>query len=138
MEFTLDLLENSYDYISESLMYYKEYCYFETHDPDRDDVVLKRKWKTTFVLLTQGIELLVKEALSRINSQLVFENIDIKNNDNSKTISFAKAFDRLLYLDDSKLKNIDIDFIKKCINVRNSCIHYKIKMNSIEIKQKYC
>lgn len=138
MDFTLDLLENSYDYISESLMYYKEYCYIETHDPDRDDVLLKRKWKTTFVLLTQAIELLVKEKLSRINPQLVFDNIDIKNNDSSKTITFSKAFDRLLYLDSTVLKNVDIDFIKKCINVRNSCIHYKIKMNSIEIKQKYC
>lgn len=138
MDFTLDLIENSYDYLSESLMYYKNYCYDETHDPDRDDLILKRKWKTTFILLTQAIELLVKEKLSRINPQLVFENIDIKNNDLSKTITFSKAFDRLLNLDSSVLKNVDIDFIKKCINVRNSCIHYKIKMNSIDIKQKYC
>ena len=31
-----------------------------------------------------------------------------------------------------------MQFLIKCGNIRNECIHYKVKLNSIDIKKKYC
>ena len=46
MNFELNLIENSYDYIKETLYYYKKIGYGESHDEDRNSIEEKRKWKT--------------------------------------------------------------------------------------------
>lgn len=138
MLFELDLLENSYDYLNETLRYYKKIGYNETHDPDRDSIEEKKKWKTTFILLVQAVELLIKEKLYRINPILVYEDIDIKNNDNGKVIGYSKSVDRLANFNPKLITETDKQFLKSCGNVRNQCIHYKVSLNSIEIKIKYC
>lgn len=138
MQFELDLLENSYDYLNETLKYYKDLGYIETHDPDRDDLEDKKRWKTTYILLVQAVELLIKEKLNRMNKQLIFEDIDISNNDNSKVIGYSKSIDRLSNLKPGILNEEEKQFLKSCGNIRNQCIHYKVKLNSIEIKIKYC
>ncbi len=138
MQFELDLLENSYDYLNETLRYYKDLGYNETHDPDRDSIDEKKKWKTTFILLVQAVELLIKEKLFRINPVLIYEDIDAKNNDNSKVIGYSKSIERLSNFNSNLIPESDIQFLKSCGNIRNQCIHYKVSLNSIEIKKKYC
>ena len=86
MNFELNLIENSYDYINETLFYYKNIGYDENHDEDRNSIEEKRKWKTTFILLVQATELLLKEALFKINPILIYENIDEIPNSKNKTM----------------------------------------------------
>lgn len=138
MQFEMNLLENSYDFISETLRYYKELGYNETHDPDRDSIEEKKRWKTTYILLVQAVELLIKEKLFQINPQLIFDNIDISNNDTSKVIGYSKSIDRICNLKPSILDEEKKQFLKTCGNIRNQCIHSTVKLNSIEIKIKYC
>ena len=38
MNFELNLIENSYDYIKETLYYYKKIGYDESHDEDRNSI----------------------------------------------------------------------------------------------------
>lgn len=138
MQFELNLLENSYDYLNESLEYYKRIGYDETHNPEIDSIDEKKKWKTTFLLLVQAVELLIKEKLHRVNSILIYEDIDSKNIDKSKLITYSKSLDRLLNLYPRILQEKDKQFLLQCGNVRNECIHGKVILNSIEIKKKYC
>ncbi|MBR6253323.1 MAG: hypothetical protein IKR04_05775 [Clostridia bacterium] len=138
MEFELDLLRNSYDYLKESLEYYSKIGYDESHDPERENMNLKIKWKTTFLLLVQAIELLLKEKLSRISPILIYDNIDNISINNPKTISYKNSINRLKYLKPKLLKDEDAKFLIKCGDIRNDFVHYKVKLNSIDIKKKYC
>lgn len=88
MNFELNLIENSYDYINKTLFYYKNIAYDESHDEDRNSIEEKRKWKTTFILLVQATELILKAALYKINPILIYENIDELPNSKDKTITY--------------------------------------------------
>lgn len=138
MEFELDLIENSYDYLRESLDYYKKIGYHETHDPEIDSIEEKKKWKTTFVLLVQSVELLIKEKLSRINPLFIYENIDSPIHDDSKTITYSKSLIRLININSKLLNESEKQLLNEYGKIRNQCIHYKVKLNSIDIKKKYC
>lgn len=138
MNFELNLIENSYDFIKETLYYYKNLGYNESHDEDRNSVEEKRKWKTTFILLVQAIELLLKEALFKINENLIYENIDEKISDRAKTISYSKSIIRLQNLKPKIFSQNEIDLLITCGSIRNEFIHFKVNANSIEIKRKYC
>lgn len=138
MEFELNLIDNSYDYLCESLSYYKKVGYYETHDPDTDTIEEKKKWKTTFVLLVQAVELLLKEKLSRVNPVFLFEDIDSLITDKSKTITFNKSLQRLINIDSKLITDSEKQILTLCGNIRNECIHYKVKLNSVDIKKKYC
>ena len=138
MKFELNLIENSYDYIKETLYYYKKIGYNESHDEDRNSIEEKRKWKTTFILLVQAIELLLKEALFRINESLIYENIDEKISDKAKTITYSKSIARLQNLKPKLFSKNETDLLITCGNIRNKFIHFKVNANSIEIKRKYC
>lgn len=138
MDFELELLENSLDYINETLAYYKNIGYDERHDADRNSVEEKRKWKTTFILLVQAIELLLKAALFRINENLIYENIDEAITDKSKTISYSKSIMRLKNLKPKLFSKTEIELLTSCGEIRNNFIHFKVNANSIVIKKKYC
>ena len=138
MDFELNLLENSLDYLNESLGYYKDIGYEESHDKDRNTIEDKRKWKTTFILLVQAMELLLKYSLTKINEVLVYENIDEKISEDSKTISYSKSITRLKNLKPKLLIASDIEILTSCGKIRNDCIHYKVNLNSCDIKKKYC
>lgn len=45
MNFELNLIENSYDYIKETLYYYKKIGYGESHDEDRNSIEEKESGK---------------------------------------------------------------------------------------------
>ena len=138
MNFELNLIENSYDFIKETLYYYKKIGYNESHDEDRNSIEEKRKWKTTFILLVQAIELLLKQALFKINENLIYENIDEKISDRAKTITYSKSIARLQNLKPKLISQNEIDLLITCGNIRNKFIHFKVNANSIEIKRKYC
>lgn len=138
MHFELNLIENSYDYITETLNYYRRLGYDESHDEDRNSIESKRKWKTTFILLVQAMELLLKEALFKINPILIYENIDEIPSDKNKTITYSKSIIRLSNLKPKLLLNDQIELLNSCGKIRNDFIHYKVNANSIDLKKKYC
>lgn len=117
----MDLLENSYDFINSSLLYYS-YC---NDNP--------RAWKLTFINLVQGIELMIKEKLRRENKFFVYENIDKPKN----TISLSTALDRMINILDIPLAKQDIETIRKAIHIRNQMMHYEVDSSIIELQSNY-
>lgn len=98
MKVELDLIENSYDFLLESLSIYKIADFDDTHDPQIANLKYKKKLKTAFVLLVQATELILKEVLNKINPALIFENIDAPNIERQKTIQYSKSLERICNL----------------------------------------
>ena len=138
MDLELDLLENSYDYLNNALAYYNKSNLDNGHELGQAYLETKIMWKTGFVMLVQSLELLLKEVLRKNNEILVYENIDVPINANSKTISFQKAIQRIINLREEVILSGQSDFITKCCELRNQFTHYKVEFNSIDIKIKFC
>lgn len=138
MNLSMNLLENSYDYIYNALDFYHIADEYGTHDPQRSNIENKKKWKTSFILLVQAIELLIKESLYKISPCLVFENIDVPVSENSKTVSFNNSINRVSNFYNNVLSLEEIQFIKKCASIRNDYIHYEVKISTPELKHKFC
>lgn len=51
MNFELNLIENSYDYIKETLYYYKKIGYGESHDEDRNSIEEKKKVENNIYII---------------------------------------------------------------------------------------
>lgn len=122
MRLRMNLLENSYDFINSSLLFYR----FAQEDDG--------SWKIAFINLVQAIELMTKEKLRRSNKFLVFENIDKPKN----TISLAVALDRMIKILELPLDQSDVETIHHAIKLRNQMMHYEIDLSINELKEKYC
>lgn len=134
----LNLIENSFDYLEESLNYYLICDEYGEHNESYSTIKNKVKWKTAFILLVQSFELLVKAALEQKLDILIYENIDSKITGNSKTVSGSKGIERLLNIYPGYLNQNEIGYIKECINIRNDFIHSNAKIESDTLKPKYC
>lgn len=117
----MNLLENSYDFVNSSLLYFG---YSE------DD---ERNWKIAFINLVQALELMAKEKLRRANKYFIYENIDRPNN----TISLSVALDRMVNILELPLDDKDVSNIRKAIQIRNQMMHYEIDLSIHELKAKY-
>ena len=137
MKFELNLLQNSYDYIYNSLDLYKIADEYGMHDEQRTIFENKVKWKLAFVTLVQGFELLLKEILYRAHPNLIYENIDSENSSESNTITFQKAIIRTNNFSDLYIEDEDKQFLLNCSKLRNEFIHNKVNIKSEEIKSKY-
>lgn len=138
MNLELNLLDNSYDFLNNALLYYNRANLDEGHAKGQAYFEVKRNWKTAFILLMQSVELLLKEILRKTNAILVYENIDIPINDGLKTVSLNKAVQRIINLKEGLISIEQKEFILKCNEIRNQFIHYKVEYNSIDIKKKFC
>lgn len=138
MEFKMNLRENMEDFLYNSLDYYIIADESGTHDPQRSNIENKKKWKIAFIFLVQAVELLIKEALYRVNPSLVYENIDSPSLEEGKTVSFSKSVRRLINFAGEIMSAEEIRFINNCSLIRNEFIHYEVKIESPEIKAKYC
>jgi hypothetical protein len=121
MRLKMNLLENAYDFVNSSLIYYRH---------SEED---HRNWKIAFINLVQAIELMSKEKLKRSNKFLVYENIDSPKN----TISLALALDRMLSILELPLDSKDIDIVRKAIRLRNQMMHFEVDLSIYELKAKY-
>lgn len=136
MIITFDLLNNSIDYLENSFKAYiqanenGEYGNFA-------DEKNKAKFKVSFVLLCQSVELLLKYKLQTINPALVFENIDQIINSKSKTVNASQTVVRLRNLSESILSELEEKFIIKCFTIRNKYIHYECDIDCEIIKGEY-
>lgn len=138
MRVELNLVENSYDFLLESIELYTVADMDDTHDPQRANIKYQKKLKNAFVLLVQAIELILKEALNKINPVLVFENIDAPNIKGQKTIQYSKSLERIMNLKRNLLTIKEKEFLECCGKLRNEFIHFKPNFESFDIKRKYC
>lgn len=138
MKVELDLIENSYDFLLESLSIYKIADFDDTHDPQRANLKYKKKLKTAFVLLVQATELILKEVLNKINPALIFENIDTPNIERQKTIQYSKSLERICNLRSNFFSIEEKQFLENCGKLRNDFIHFKPNYESFDLKMKYC
>ncbi|WP_336774152.1 hypothetical protein [Paenibacillus sp. MMO-58] len=121
MRLKMNLLENAYDFINSSLLFY------------RLTEIDYRNWKMTFINLVQAIELLVKEKIRQTNKYLIYENIDKPKN----TISLSLAIERLLNIMELDLNKDDILTLRKAIEIRNQMMHFEVDLSLHELKAKY-
>ena len=138
MQFKMNTIENSYDFLLNSLDFYKIADEFGTHDPDTSNLSHKKKWKMAFISLVQATELLIKDILASIHPLLVFENIDIPIQQNEKTVSFSKAIGRLKNSNNDAISDEECSFLKSCARTRNDYIHSEVTVSTPELKPKFC
>lgn len=138
LEIKLNVLQNSRDYIKQSIELADIADEFGTHDKEKSDSNSKVKWKVAFICLVQGFELLAKEALEDINPCLIYKDIDKESDGFSKTINLSLAISRLISFSDLQLYDSDINLINKSVRYRNNFIHYDVKLHTEELKTIYC
>ena len=137
MRFELSLLENSHDYVINSFDLYRIADEDGIHDEQLTEFKNKVKWKLAFVTMVQAFELLMKEALFRIHPNLVYEDIDADKVSEKKTVSFQQAINRLSNLSNCPINDENKAFLVNCSKIRNEFVHYKVDIQSENLKSKY-
>ncbi|MFI3211722.1 MAG: hypothetical protein R3Y24_00090 [Eubacteriales bacterium] len=138
MEIKLDILQNSIDYVKQSIELADIADEFGNHDKEKSNNDSKVKWKLSFICLVQAFELLAKGVLTEINTCLVYKDIDKEIDGFSKTINLSLAIRRLTSFSDIQYTELDINLINKAIRFRNEFIHYDVKLYTEELKVIYC
>lgn len=137
MKIIMNLLENSQDYIINSLEFYSVADEYGTHRKEKSNIEKKTKWKLAFISLVQGFELLLKYGLERINPTLIYDDIDVLQLSMDKTVTVSKAMLRLNNFGRNPYSDEERTFIKKCFSVRNQFIHCTVSIHTEEIKSKF-
>lgn len=117
----LSILENASDFVEEALKNLEE--------ADRDP----KRWKFAIFNITQSIELIMKEALSREHQWLLFEDVDKQK----FTVNWRTArarLDKLGKLDLSKQEQANLDFAFK---KRNSIVHHSVEIIPEQLKPAF-
>jgi len=125
----LNLLENSYDYLSTSLEY----------------VVKARKeksqiaWKFALLNLVFAIELLLKERLRKENPLFIYADIDRYKpiTRETKTVSWSVLIERNKYLLGQKFIDLDSGRLQLAQSLRNQMLHYDVELEFPSIYHNY-
>src|SRR5258708_160615 len=116
----LSLIENSYNFLNESLKHYRR-----TSRNIQD-------WPFALLHITQSIELMLKQALQRIHRILIFEDVDHPK----YTVSLEQALDRLQSVGVG-VEEKERLVIRKAAGYRNLVVHYEFELNQFEWKKIY-
>lgn len=135
MNIKMNLIENSRDYLINSIELYAVADEFGTHSEDKSDKKKKAKWKLAFVSIVQSMELLLKYCLYLENPVFIYEDIDAERLDQSKTISVSHIIPRITNIGKNPFNGEETDLLKKCFRMRNSFIHCDVTTTSEEIKK---
>lgn len=122
MKMQLNLLDNAYDFLNESLAHYT----WVDDEP--------ANWKFALLNLVHAMELLFKERLRREHAVLIFDDVDKRKN----TVSLSSALDRLLSICGLPLTTADKNVIEKAIKWRNQVMHYEVEVDTVETNTIYC
>lgn len=116
----LTLIENSYNFLNQSLAHYRKTSR-NVHE-----------WPFAILHITQSIELMLKQVLRNTHPILIFENVDHPKH----TVSLEQALVRLanagVTIDDKEKRNIT-----RASNLRNLVVHYEFELNKFECKNIY-
>lgn len=120
----MDVLQNSKDYLIQSLELAHLADEYGNHDKDKAKNKSKIKWKLSFICIVQALELLCKKCLSDINLKLVYKDIDLKTSDLNRLINFGEI----------RFNKDDIRVIEKSVRLRNDFVHYNVQLHTEELK----
>jgi hypothetical protein len=133
----MNLLENSFDYLINSLELYQIADESGVHTKEKSNLNNKSKWKLSFVSMVQAFELLLKYGLYLINPSLLYSDIDSKRLSKEKTVTFSVALVRLSNFGRNPFSEEEEMFITKCFKTRNQFIHYSVEIRTEEIKNTF-
>ena len=137
MKIQMSLSENSRDYIVNALELYFVANEYGTHRREQSIIENKAKWKLAFVSLVQAFELLLKCGLEKINSILIYEDIDSPILNVEKTVKFSTTMKRLTNFNKNPFTEEECLFIKKCFIYRNRFIHCTVEIHTEDLKCKF-
>jgi hypothetical protein len=120
-QFQMDLRENAYDFVNESLRAAKRADH------------RARAWKFAIVHIVQAIELLLKERLRQEHAVLVWENVDRPKH----TVSLMVAVGRITGALGIQLTTRELHAIEKARRWRDLMIHYEFDVQVPEVKAIY-
>lgn len=138
MEIKMNLLENSEDYLEQSIELAVMADEFGNHGKDKTNKYLKAKWKLAFICMVQSLEVLCKSILYEINEKLIYKDIDIEPNIFSDTINLLVAVNRIMSFTELSFDKSETKLINKSIRLRNSFVHNSVKLYTEELKVLYC
>ena len=116
----LSLIENSYNFLNQSLAHYRRTSK-NVH-----------QWPFTLLHVTQSIELMLKHVLKGVHPILIFEDID--NPQNSVAIERALARLETSGIPVSEKEKVNI---RRAANYRNLVVHYEFELNRFECRKIY-
>ena len=137
MDLQFDLLQNSYDFMSISLDLYKSADKIDKGLKPRSAFEVQGGLKLAYVALLVATELLLKEAVSLVHPNLIYDDVDSPKATGDRLVTFEQAIARVNSLTDLSLAEHEQQFLLSCAAERTEFIHYKVTMGSGEIQVKY-
>ncbi len=119
-----NLLENALDSLSLGVRFALK------DEPTSSDL------KLSILLLTQAVELVLKEKLKREHWSLVYKNIEKAGNPKAITVTIDEAIKRLEQVGNVKLEPSDKKVILNLSDIRNGIQHYEIEITFEEVVGK--
>lgn len=138
MVIKMNILQNSKDYLNQSLELADIADEFGMHDEEKADKKSKIKWKLAFICVVQALELLTKKVLVDINPCLINKDIDRGIGDFQKTINLSVAINRLKVFSNYQINESNFGLVNKAIRLRNDFIHYDVQLYTEDLKTVYC
>jgi hypothetical protein len=117
----MSLLENSYDFLNESLR--------ATARAESEPTA----WKFAVLNIVQAIELLLKARLRAEHPVLLYENVDAPR----KTVSLAQAVTRTTGAARISLSSRELRTIRKAALWRDQIIHFEFEMSAYQVESVY-
>jgi hypothetical protein len=117
----MTLLENSYDFLNESLRAAQR-AEKEPH-----------AWKFAVFNLVQGLELLLKARLQAEHSVLIYENVDAR----TRTVSLTQAVGRITDAARIDLSSRELRTIRKAAQWRDQIVHFEFEMSAYQVEAVY-
>lgn len=122
---TLSLIENSFDYLENSIKYSKG--------------TENRTWKYALLNLASAIELMMKALLEQEHWSLLFEDIKKANKDilaqgDFKSANFETAIERIKSIVGISFSTTEEKYIEKIRQKRNRITHFSVELHIEEVK----
>jgi hypothetical protein len=117
----MDLRENAYDFLNESLR------------AAREAEVRQHAWKFAVLHVVQAIELLLKARLQAEHPVLIYENVDRRGN----TVSLQQAVERITSAARVQLTPREQRAVRRAQKWRDPIVHFEFEMNEYEVKSVF-
>jgi HEPN domain-containing protein len=117
----LSLIENSYNFLNQSLRHYRK----AARNLD--------EWPFALLHFTQTIELMLKHVLRKVHPLLVYEDVDKPKH----TVSLDQALRRLEAVGSVKVEDKEQTVIRKAADTRNRIAHFEFELNKYQCKTSY-
>lgn len=121
----LDLINNSISFFREAVSYAQR---------GKKDI---SQWKFANINLVQAMELALKEALSRIHSAFIYEDIDAENPEKTVTIKQALNRLKLKHIGNLSVSESESKKFLAAVKLRNKFTHHHCSYSAEEMEVKF-